>query len=142
MKILITCPPMLGSIELFAPLMRERGLEFDAPNFTQTMPERELEKCIGDYDGWIIGDDPATKAVRNLDWSEFAAGLEPTHQQVLRDTAAGYGTGEQAERLGVSPPRIVQHKRAVAERARAFWGPTLLADAAQRPLWRRTRPYR
>lgn len=63
MKILITCPPMLGSIELFAPLMRERGLEFDAPNLTQTMPERELEKCIGDYDGWIIGDDPATKAV-------------------------------------------------------------------------------
>lgn len=63
MKILITCPPMLGSIEHFAPLMRERGLEFDAPNFTQTMPERELEKCIGDYDGWIIGDDPATKAV-------------------------------------------------------------------------------
>jgi len=62
-KILITCPPMLGSIEHFAPLMRERGLEFDAPNLTQTMPERELEKCIGDYDGWIIGDDPATKAV-------------------------------------------------------------------------------
>lgn len=68
MKILITCPPMLGFIEHFSPLMRERGLDFDAPSLTQTMPEHELEKCIGDYDGWIIGDDPATRAV-------FEAGL-------------------------------------------------------------------
>ena len=54
---------MLGFIEQFAPLMRKRGLDFDAPSLTQAMPERELEKCIGDYDGWIIGDDPATRAV-------------------------------------------------------------------------------
>ncbi|MCP4039921.1 MAG: phosphoglycerate dehydrogenase [bacterium] len=69
MKILITCPPMIGLIDRFEPLLRERGLEFDIPRFTQVMPESELEKCIGEYDGWIIGDDPATRAV-------FEAGLE------------------------------------------------------------------
>lgn len=68
MKILITCPPMLGLIEHFAPMIREHGLEFDAPKLSQVLPEAELEKCIGDYDGWIIGDDPATRAV-------FEAGL-------------------------------------------------------------------
>jgi D-3-phosphoglycerate dehydrogenase len=59
---------MQGLIEHFAPMIREHGLEFDAPRLTQTLPEAELEKCIGDYDGWIIGDDPATRAV-------FEAGL-------------------------------------------------------------------
>lgn len=68
MKILVTCPPMLNMIDHFAPLMAKLGIDFDAPQLTQTMPESELEKCIGDYDGWIIGDDPATRAV-------FEAGL-------------------------------------------------------------------
>ncbi|MFT5441567.1 MAG: D-3-phosphoglycerate dehydrogenase [Myxococcota bacterium] len=63
MKILITCPPMLGLIDHFAADIRARGLDFDAPELTQTMPESDLIKCIGDYDGWIIGDDPATRAV-------------------------------------------------------------------------------
>ena len=63
MKILVTCPPMIGLIDRFAPLMRARGLDFDLPEFTQTLSEDELIKSLGDYDGWIIGDDPATRDV-------------------------------------------------------------------------------
>jgi len=94
-KILITCPPMLGFIEHFAPLIRERGLEFDAPEFTQTLPEAELVKCIGDYDGWIIGDDPATRAV-------FEAGLRGNLKAAVK---WGVGTDnvdmEAARELGI-----------------------------------------
>lgn len=63
MKILITCPPMIGMIDRFAPLLAKRGVEFDVPDFVQVMAEADLVDCIGDYDGWIIGDDPATRAV-------------------------------------------------------------------------------
>lgn len=63
MKILVTCPPMLGMMQRFAPLFDERGLRFDAPEVKQVLSEEQLIKCIADYDGWIIGDDPATRAV-------------------------------------------------------------------------------
>jgi D-3-phosphoglycerate dehydrogenase len=63
MKILITCPPMLGMMDRFGPLIEARGLEYDAPEVRQTLDEDELVKCVGDYDGWIIGDDPASRSV-------------------------------------------------------------------------------
>jgi len=63
MKILVSCPPMLGMMDRFAPLLQARGLEFDTAQTTQTLSEAELVKCIGDYDGWIIGDDPASRRV-------------------------------------------------------------------------------
>ncbi len=59
MKILVTCPPMLGMIHHFAPIFAARGLDFDAPDVAQTLSEDELVKTLADYDGWIIGDDPA-----------------------------------------------------------------------------------
>ncbi len=68
MRILITCPPMIGLIDRFEPMLRERGFDFDIPDFVQVMSEEALVEIIGDYDGWIIGDDPATEAV-------FAAGV-------------------------------------------------------------------
>ena len=40
-------------------------VKFDVtvPKFLQEMPEDDLCKIIGQYDGWIIGDDPATRKV-------------------------------------------------------------------------------
>jgi D-3-phosphoglycerate dehydrogenase / 2-oxoglutarate reductase len=48
-------------------LFEERGLTAVTPNVTQIVPEAELIQMVPAYDGWIIGDDPATAAV-------FAAG--------------------------------------------------------------------
>jgi D-3-phosphoglycerate dehydrogenase len=42
MKILVSCPPMLGMIDRFAPIFAARGLEFDAPEVTLTLSEAEL----------------------------------------------------------------------------------------------------
>jgi len=68
-RILVTCPPMLGQIEKFTEYGAERGLELVPGKVTQTLSEDELKEILPEYDGWIIGDDPATRAV-------FEAGIK------------------------------------------------------------------
>jgi D-3-phosphoglycerate dehydrogenase len=63
MKILVTCPPMLGMREHFIPILEQYGCEVHCPEFIQVMVEEELIRIMPEYDGWIIGDDPATRAV-------------------------------------------------------------------------------
>jgi D-3-phosphoglycerate dehydrogenase len=63
MKVLITCPPMLGLIDQFKPLFEAKGIQVDCPQVTQTLSEEELQQLVPQYEGWIIGDDPATRAV-------------------------------------------------------------------------------
>lgn len=63
MKILVTCPPMLGLIDEFIPVARERGFELVPAKVTQTLSQDELVALLPQYDGWIIGDDPATRRV-------------------------------------------------------------------------------
>ena len=63
MKVLVTCPPMLGMIDDFRPLFDEAGIELTAPNVVQTMSVEELIQTVPNHDGWIIGDDPATREV-------------------------------------------------------------------------------
>ena len=63
MKIMVTCPPMLGMQEQFKPLLEGKGYEIFCPEVTQTLSEEELIDLLPQYDGWIIGDDPATKTV-------------------------------------------------------------------------------
>lgn len=63
MKILVTCPPMLGMINEFTPIAGKRGFELVPAEVTQTLSESELINLLPQYDGWIIGDDPATRRV-------------------------------------------------------------------------------
>ena len=67
MKVLVTCPPMLGMIEEFRPLFESRGVELTPAKVVQILSEDELCALLPQFDGWIIGDDPATRRV-------FAAG--------------------------------------------------------------------
>lgn len=62
-KVIVTCPPMLGLFEEFIEPAKKLGLLLVAANTTQVMTEQELIELLPDYDGWIIGDDPATKEV-------------------------------------------------------------------------------
>jgi D-3-phosphoglycerate dehydrogenase len=63
MKVLITCPPMLGMQEQFVHKFEEKGIEVYCPDVVQTMSVEELVELVPNYDGWIIGDDPATREV-------------------------------------------------------------------------------
>jgi D-3-phosphoglycerate dehydrogenase / 2-oxoglutarate reductase len=67
MKVLVTCPPMLGMIDEFRATFRSYGAELTAPRVVQTLTVEELTALVPQHDGWIIGDDPATREV-------FAAG--------------------------------------------------------------------
>jgi len=67
MKVLVTCPPMLGMIDSFRNIFEKNGIELSTPNVVQTLSIEELMEIVPMHDGWIIGDDPATREV-------FAAG--------------------------------------------------------------------
>ncbi|QXE25378.1 phosphoglycerate dehydrogenase [Richelia sinica FACHB-800] len=58
---------MIGAIERFEPLFAAKGIEVNCPSVIQTLSVEELKKLVPQYDGWIIGDDPANREV-------FAAG--------------------------------------------------------------------
>ena len=82
-------------------------------------------------------EDPATEAIRHLDWNGFVPQLTRQQECVLQATARGDSGIELSATLGVSQPRITQVKREVSEKATAYWGSTVLADAGSKPNWRR-----
>ena len=63
MKVLVTCPPMLGMIEVFRSLFTAEGIELSTPQMVQTLSVEELKELVPKHDGWIIGDDPANREV-------------------------------------------------------------------------------
>lgn len=63
MRVLVTCPPMLGMIDEFRPVFAAKGVEMEAAKVVQTLTEDELIALLPDFDGWIIGDDPASARV-------------------------------------------------------------------------------
>ena len=62
-RVLVTCPPMLGMLNEFVNPAEKLGLELVPAQVTQTLSETELIDLLPQFDGWIIGDDPATKQV-------------------------------------------------------------------------------
>jgi len=63
MNILVTCPPMLGLIDEFGDAFEAHGLDFTPAKVTQVLSVEELVELVPQYDGWIIGDDPANRTV-------------------------------------------------------------------------------
>jgi D-3-phosphoglycerate dehydrogenase len=59
---------MLGMFNEFVEPAKKLGIELVAAETTQVLSEDELIELLPHYDGWIIGDDPATRQV-------FEAGL-------------------------------------------------------------------
>ncbi|MBK8010776.1 MAG: phosphoglycerate dehydrogenase [Deltaproteobacteria bacterium] len=64
-RVLVTCPPMLRMIREggLASLMASTGWDFECPDIVQTLSESALIEKLPDFDGWIIGDDPASHRV-------------------------------------------------------------------------------
>jgi len=62
-RILCTCPPMIRQIESLKSEFEKRGAEVVCPQFEQTLSVEELLDLVPQFDGWIIGDDPATAEV-------------------------------------------------------------------------------
>jgi len=62
-RILVTCPPMLGLFDEFEDDFSAAGLAGVAAETTQILSEDQLIAILPDFDGWIIGDDPASSRV-------------------------------------------------------------------------------
>jgi D-3-phosphoglycerate dehydrogenase len=56
---------MLGLLNEFIPIAIEKKLNLIAVDIKQSLSEEELIKILPKFDGWIIGDDPATRNVFN-----------------------------------------------------------------------------
>ena len=54
---------MLRAIDRFRPIFDSAGIEITTPSVVQIMSEAELIDLVPRFDGWIIGDDPATGRV-------------------------------------------------------------------------------
>ncbi len=54
---------MLGMLPELESRLEARGLAVTAPKVEQTLPESELLELVPRFEGWIIGDDPATRRV-------------------------------------------------------------------------------
>lgn len=63
LKVIVTCPPMLRSIDTVRPLFEKYNVELFTANVVQTLSVEELKNILPQYDGWIIGDDPAKREV-------------------------------------------------------------------------------
>lgn len=64
MKILITCPPMLGRLDEFMPILNQHpALSITKVDVEQTLSEDELLEILPGHAGWIVGDDPASEQV-------------------------------------------------------------------------------
>lgn len=65
LRVLVTCPPMLKNISAFAGELSSAGMEVWYPHreTMQTLTVDELGSCIGQFDGWIAGDDPVCAEV-------------------------------------------------------------------------------
>ncbi|MDC0421753.1 phosphoglycerate dehydrogenase [Hellea sp.] len=62
-RVLVTCPPMLGIMDELTSKFSEKNLDGVAATVTQTLSEDELVALLPYFEGWIIGDDPATERV-------------------------------------------------------------------------------
>jgi len=62
-RILVTCPPMLRMMSELRHMFDESGVEVTTPDVVQTLTVDQLKEIVPQHDGWIIGDDPATRAV-------------------------------------------------------------------------------
>lgn len=54
---------MLRMIDSFRPLFAQHGATITTPDVVQTLSVEELKQLVPHHDGWIIGDDPATREV-------------------------------------------------------------------------------
>lgn len=95
-RILITCPPMLRMIDAFRPEFARRGAELHCPQVVQTLSEEELLELVPQFDGWIIGDDPATRRVfeaarrgRMRAAVKWGVGIDNVDMQAARELGLG-----------------------------------------------------
>lgn len=82
------------------------------------------------------GDDTDATAARALDWEAVYPRLDDRRKALLNGMALGFGTGDLASRLNVSPPRACQLRESLGKCIVNTWGTNGIADATAATQWR------
>jgi hypothetical protein len=96
------------------------------------------EECGGEI--WELHDvlgsdqeDPATKAMRNLDWQSFIAQLSARDQSIIQFMIEGTQGPAIASKLGVCSSTIHHRKKSLAAKILEFMGPRILQEIQRWP---------
>ena len=81
-------------------------------------------------------EDPAEAACRNLDWSDFVAGLDSLSRHMIDTFARGGSARELKEESGLSDSGLSGRKRKLIAGLKEALGADCLADAGREPAWR------
>ncbi len=65
-RVLVTCTPMLMSLEECQERFKAENLDVMAPKIDQHLNEAELSEIVADFDGIITGDDPFTEQILEI----------------------------------------------------------------------------
>lgn len=91
MKVLVTNIMMLKEKERFKEVLSGKGLECDFPEVSQYMKEEELLSVLGNYEGWLAGDDEITRSVlekalpRLKVISKWGTGIDSIDQKACKE---------------------------------------------------------
>ena len=82
------------------------------------------------------GEDAATLAARDIDWSLIEPLLTVRELKVLQALVEGRGTSEIAITNGVSAPAVTQAKRRIGQKISGSWGEGMVREVGRVPAWR------
>ena len=99
------------------------------------------EECGGEI--WELHDvlsrdeeDPATKAARKMDWSEFASALTERERAAINCLVEGRSLREVAKSFRVCDSTMQGDKRKLAVKIQTFFGSDILIEVRRSPRWK------
>jgi FixJ family two-component response regulator len=99
------------------------------------------EECGGEI--WELHDvlsndseDPATKAARKMDWSEFASALTERERAVIDCIVEGRSLRDAAKAFRVCDSTMQGDKRKLAVKIQTFCGSDILIEVRRSPRWK------
>jgi ATP/maltotriose-dependent transcriptional regulator MalT len=99
------------------------------------------EECGGEI--WELHDvlsndaeDPATRAARKMDWSEFASALTERERAVIECIIEGRSLREVAKSFRVCDSTMQGDKRKLAVKIQDFMGVDILIEVRRSPRWK------
>ena len=125
-----------GASDPLSPVFRTRNTSAIVPIDAPMQSEGEGSRTMSDFIG-APTEDPSETALRRIDWESFLGTLASREKQILSCIADGWRNMDIARRFKVTPARITQMKREIAERIKQFMGSDILNEISAESLWER-----
>jgi len=81
-------------------------------------------------------EDPATKAARRMDWSEFLSGLSKRDVAIINHLVQGKPLASLARKRHLNTSTILYHKRRLGDAIANFFGSDIIQQIQRRPQWK------